>query len=444
MIAASATTVPRLMSTSPSACSAVLSASRARSCGAREPARRSSAVSTPGRRASADQNAASSEAAPAPSRCRSVRGARGLQRPRVGARLVARPLGGERAVELAADRGVGPAGAASGGRAPARGASASTLRGQRPRLQRVAGGAQRPLQARERAACPPPRSAAASRSAAAPRARRRGPRPPAGTARRSRSAAPRSGRPPRARAASAPSSTSVTSATRTRRSAAQLVGDAPPASRARRRACSAACARRRRSCRRTGSSALAQLLQLLLYGVEAPADVVASAGSLSLASARAAPNVVWSRRRWPGSRRGRCAVAVLLAGDLRAGDLAEQPVGAVGQLVGLVGERPPLARSVSESRSSLSATGPCPASCASTHSACSMRWKPVHVRPRDVVDAGVDRGRGCRSSRPPARSSRTGARAVANCLGLRDVARLDGGDERPHALDQRTAPACGT
>ena len=84
-------------------------------------------------------------------------------------------------------------------------------------------------------------------------------------------------------------------------------------------------------------------------------------------------------------------VALLLAGDLRLRDLAEQLVGAVGDLRGLEldGAHEPL-QSARRRPAAWRRAARCPSSCSATQSACSIGWKPVHCERGDVVGARVD------------------------------------------------------
>ena len=109
MIAASATTVPRLMSHVAErllgrAQRVARPVVRARDAGAAVERGEHAGVPRVGRpERGVERRGVRAE--PLPQRARERVG---LQRARVGARLVARPLGGERAVERAADGGVGP------------------------------------------------------------------------------------------------------------------------------------------------------------------------------------------------------------------------------------------------------------------------------------------------------------------------------------------------
>ena len=84
-------------------------------------------------------------------------------------------------------------------------------------------------------------------------------------------------------------------------------------------------------------------------------------------------------------------VALLLAGDLRGRDLAEQLVGAVGDLHRLQVDRLHLRLAVLRRRRAAAwRPAPCPSVVPSSQSAFSIRWKPPNSLGRDVVLAGVD------------------------------------------------------
>ena len=227
------------------------------------------------------------------------------------------------------------------------------------------------------------------------------------------------------RCASPPSPPAAARRRRRRRAAARGQAAAPrrPAS-SRRESAPRACAqprRRRRSprpgerlgervdraaeervCRPASSSCRRRSRSPARYGCERRARRRRSAASISFASAGS------PARQRPGANGSNAAfgaldvrlevdevgvrVALLLAGDLRPGHLAEELDGAVRDLRRLELDRlhAPLQR---RRRRPSACRRACavPGSCLVTQSACSIGWKPVHFAFGDVAGAGVDR-----------------------------------------------------
>ena len=184
--------------------------------------------------------------------------------------------------------------------------------------------------------------------------------------------------------------------------------------------------------------ALLERRELLLHGVEARVDVVGERGVLGPQCRREQPE-----RRLRAVDVGLevtqvgVRVAILLAADLRRGDLVEQAVRAVRELVRLVGERPRLGlerphvgeQLVGDRLESLGRV-----------LLPQRLLDAMEARPRlallDVVDARVDVGIEVAEALRDRLDRLVGhARGRELLLGLLDVTRLDGGDER---LDLRS------